>query len=55
VASGAVLAPSGKFQEAEKKNTEHSVLTYDLALNVIFIKAGEKNKEIYEHSMLLTW
>jgi hypothetical protein len=44
VASGAVLAPSGKFQETENKNKEHSVLTYDPTLNLIFIKAGEIKK-----------
>jgi hypothetical protein len=55
VTSGAGVAPSGKLHEAEGKNKEHSVLTYNLTLNLIFIKAGGKNQEIYEHSMLLTW
>jgi hypothetical protein len=43
VASGAALAPSGKLQEAEDKNKEQSVLTYDPTLNLIVIKAGEKS------------
>jgi hypothetical protein len=46
VASGAVLPPSGKLQEAEDMNKEHSVLTYDPTLNLIFIKAGEKSRNI---------